>query len=334
MTGPRVLHLVVGPAAHGVTEHSRHLAAACGHPSVDDVDSVAVDDRTVVHLSFTEALFGPDARAAVNRVCGFTVAVHNAGGLVTTTLHDIPQPAEGSTRYQQRRGAYQQIVSACDGIVYNSEHERRLAREANLPNHPVEAVVTLPLWAPPPTFDGPGLEGLDAAAVVFGHLYPGKGHSEAIEFLAASDVVVPKRLIALGACSPSHNDLTRELGALGTTLGVEVRVTGHVPDGRVLPALRRAGIPVAPHRHISASGSIAAWVAAGRRPLVADSQYTAELEDRWPGCVYRVPPGAWPDALAAAAREPEITRSGATPRWGWPEIGRAYLRFFSEVAER
>ena len=285
----------------------------------------------IVHLSFTEALFGKDAREAADRVCSFAATIHEAGGLVTATLHDLPQPAEGDTRYRYRRESYRRVVATCDGVVYNSEHERSLARKAGLIDPPDTAVVPLPLWTPPASNDRFEPVGLGGAATVFGHLYPGKGHREAIEYLAASDAFVPRRLIALGACSPGHGELVQDLCALGTGLGIQVRITGHIPNGHVLPALRHAGIPLAPHRHVSASGSIAAWMAAGRRPLVADSPYTAELEDRWPGCIQRVRQGKWPAALAVATKEPETTRMENMSSWNWTDVKLAYEQFFSGV---
>lgn len=44
-------------------------------------------------------------------------------------------------------------------------------------------------------------------------------------------------------------------------------------------------VPVAYHRHMSASGSINSWIAVRRKPLVPRTPYTEELDARSPGMV-------------------------------------------------
>ncbi|MEO7234135.1 MAG: hypothetical protein ABIW80_02045, partial [Lapillicoccus sp.] len=67
--------------------------------------------------------------------------------------------------------------------------------------------------------------------------------------------------------------------------GVRFRLTGYLSDEELLEAVLRADVPLAPHRHISASGSVNTWVEAGRRPLVRRSPYVDELAARLPGVV-------------------------------------------------
>ena len=55
--------------------------------------------------------------------------------------------------------------------------------------------------------------------------------------------------------------------------------------------LRDVTVPLAPHTHVSASGSINSWIAAGRRPLVPAGRYVSELDRRLPGSVLHLPAG-------------------------------------------
>ena len=87
-------------------------------------------------------------------------------------------------------------------------------------------------------------------------------------------------LTALGRPSDGHADLVGQLSALGP-----LTVTGFVPDGELAARLRAASVPLAPHRAVSASGSIGSWLAAGRRPLVPDVPYTREFAERCPGAL-------------------------------------------------
>ena len=42
-------------------------------------------------------------------------------------------------------------------------------------------------------------------------------------------------------------------------------------------------MPVCPHRHFSASGSLMTWLGAGRKVLVTDSDYAREIDAWLPG---------------------------------------------------
>ncbi|MBN1092634.1 hypothetical protein JKP75_08745 [Blastococcus sp. TML/M2B] len=118
---------------------------------------------------------------------------------------------------------------------------------------------------------------------VLGYLYPGKGHEDV---LAALDALPDGAgLLAWGRPSAGHEDLAEALAAQARALGRPCTVSGWIPDARLPELLRSAVLPVAPHAHVSASGSVNAWIGAGRRPLVARSDYAAELLARSPGCV-------------------------------------------------
>jgi glycosyltransferase involved in cell wall biosynthesis len=135
----------------------------------------------------------------------------------------------------------------------------------------------------------------DGQVVVLGFLYPGKGHEEALRALPPG-----VGLTALGRASDGHEDLLDSLAALGP-----LTVTGYVPDDELPARLRAASVPLAPHRHVSASGSIGSWLSAGRRPLVPDVGYTREVAARCPGALWLYDDLA--PALARAMAEPSLT---------------------------
>lgn len=329
-----VAHLVPGPRGHGVVEHARGLARACGRQARWPEGALA---EQVAHLSFTDALYGRGVEEAVAAVLAVGDRVHRCGRRWSVTLHDLPQ-ADDDHAGDRRRRAYATLAAAADGVVVSSRHEQALLSDTGGPGPRALAVIPLPMTLPVPDPGrgaGPELEpGLAGAAVVFGFLYPGKGHAEAIEALAAAPPDVPRRLVALGAPSAGHETLAADLAAAAAAREVAFTVTGPVPDLAVGPGLRAAGIPLAPHRHVSASGSVATWIAAGRRPLVSESRYTRELLERWPGCVHPVAEGDWPAAISRARTDPAWTRSEGPPPWGWAEVADAYRRFWTQVRDR
>jgi hypothetical protein len=118
---------------------------------------------------------------------------------------------------------------------------------------------------------------------MLGYVYPGKGHDEALGVLHHLPPDVG--LTVLGAPSPGHEHLVDELHASATASGRRLRVSGWLPDEDLAAAARTVDVPVAWHRHISASGSIGSWLAAGRRPVVPVHPWTVELERRCPGAL-------------------------------------------------
>src|SRR5438094_5033595 len=94
-----VLHLVVGPAQHGVVLHGRQVAQACGHglleaPDADaaarELAAAALPAGAVVHLPFTDRLFGPSIEAATDTVLALAGQVAGRGAALSVTLHDVP----------------------------------------------------------------------------------------------------------------------------------------------------------------------------------------------------------------------------------------------------
>ena len=161
------------------------------------------------------------------------------------------------------------------------------------------------------------------AVAVLGYLYPGKGHESVLAALDGLPAGVG--LTAWGRPSDGHDDLVDSLTAAASALGRPFRVTGYVPDADLPGLLRSAVLPVAPHEHLSASGSINAWIGAGRRPLVPRSDYALELLERSPGCVW-----LYDDlrtALGQAWADPRATwAAGGVPAALGPAATAALLR--------
>ena len=298
---PAVGHLVVGPAEHGVTRFARDLAAAAGDSPEPDV----------LQVNYTDRLFGRTAEESAAAFAAFAAGLDRP---LVVTLHDVP-PTDGSPLQQRRARTYAAVVDAAAAVVVNSEHEAARLRWFTTA---VPHVVPLPVEPLPP---GP-VPPPDGQVVVLGFLYPGKGHEEALRALPAG-----VGLTALGRASDGHDDLVAELAALGP-----LTVTGFVPDAELPARLRAASVPLAPHRHVSASASIGAWLAAGRRPLVPDVAYTREVAARSPGALWLYDDLA--PALAAALADPSLTwlPPGAAVGPTTAETVAAYRAVWSSVA--
>ena len=309
-------HLVAGPATHGVTrlalelsatpalrdEPVRRVAQAVGADLVaalGGADGPAPDGW--VHVHVTDRLFGRSADDAADRL-----AALGAARPMTVTLHDLPQPSDGATAFPRRAAAYARIVAASRGVVLSSRHEDELLTDALAlagwtgPHRP-RAVVPLPIDPPADRRPHPVRRPPDLA--LLGYLYPGKGHAQALA--ALRDLPADVGLVALGRPSDGHDDLVDALCAEAATLGRRFEVTGYLPDADLATRLREVAVPVAPHRHLSASGSINSWLSAGRRPLVPRGRYVDELESRCPGALFVY------DDLAVACEqalaEPQLT---------------------------
>ena len=88
---------------------------------------------------------------------------------------------------------------------------------------------------------------------------------------------------------------------------------------------------LAAHTHVSASASINAWTAAGRRPLVADSRYAEEIATLRPGTITRYPPQALAAALRDALADPGASwlAPDLDTRPHLPEVAAAYRNFWA-----
>lgn len=349
------LHVVVGPDQHGVVLHALRLARAGGGEllrlATEDLapDGVAtrawnapdglatrLAGRTAV-VHFTDRAFGPTPAAAADALERLVAATAS----VQVVLHDVPQPSDG-TGQEARTAAYRRVCAAADAVVVSSEHERGLLAAATGVDADRIGVVPLPVERELPDGAGPVATREDhpPAAVVppgtwvatLGFLYPGKGVEEVVDATAAaardprlSADRRPTGVLNLGRPAPGHEDLVDALEQRAAAAGTRFVTTGWLTEDELAAACRAVDVPVAHHRHLSASGSVNSWLAAGRRPLVADSPYAREQAARMPGALRLVGhddalhelTGALVDALG----DPASTRQGPdTDLWpSWQE---------------
>ena len=277
-------HLIVGPAGHGVTEYALGLARATAAEVIREETFGDSPLTGPVHVTFTDHLFGDTAERLLARI----------DGPLSVSLHDIPQPEEGAERYERRARVYRELVEKADVAVVNSNHEASFFDAET-------SVIRLPI----PVIESP-FNPEEGTVGVLGFLYPGKGHEDLIEALPDS------RLRFLGAVSKGHEDWAKRLAR-------HAELTGWLTDAQLAQEMGRIAHPVCPHRHFSASGSLMAWLGAGRTVLVRDCDYAREIDAWLPGRVTLVGDGGWRNAVDR--HEPEQM---APPRYGWAEVAQLW----------
>lgn len=323
--------LLTGPPRHGVARYAADLAAhvraldgGARVLRVDDPgdlpDAAAGVGRA--HLHVTDRLLGASPDAAAGLVERLAAACR-----LTVTLHDVPQESDGPRNLPRRVAAYTRVAAAAAGVAVNSRHEALLLAEHGvLPDGRAHVV---PLGAVVGGRDGaavpaagadagtrvPGAPGAPLVALVAGFLYPGKGHDDVVRAVAdAADLLraagTPPgevAVVAVGGPSPGHEDEVDRLRADAEARGVALRVTGGLDDEAFRAALAGPGVPVAAHRHLSASRTLLDWGEAGRRPLVVDSRYAREMAALRPGTLALYPAADLPAHLARAWADPAAT---------------------------
>jgi hypothetical protein len=322
MTGLPAL-AVTADERHGVTVAARELARAVETTTGVRLEAAAAtllgdDPPPRAHLHFTDRLWAgspEEAAALVERIATRTA--------LTVTLHDVPQASDGPRNLPRRIGCYSRVAAAARGVVVNSRHEAAHLAEAGIEPRAL-GVVPLPVSPAAPAAVLPAY-GSDVA--VLGFFYPGKGHAEVVGAVGAGT-----RVTVLGGPSAGHEGDLRDFTADAKSRGVTVEVTGFVPGDQLIGRCRAAGVPVVAHRHFSASGSLATWIAAGRRPLAAEGRYTREMASLRPGTVRLVPPGGLAEAIAEALADPATTwlAPDAVTRPHPGDTAAAYLRWWTE----
>jgi len=320
-------HLLLGPETHGVTGYARAVGGAAGGQVVRDIGCLPPGAR--VHLHVTDRLLARDPAAAAAAVESLARRVR-----LTVTLHDVPQPTDGPV-FQARAAAYGRIVRASRAWATNSWHEHALvdrwcSRDAQ------GTVIPLPV----PHAAGPDPQGrtVPVAPVVgvFGFIYPGKGHRQAVRAAAAlRRAGTAVRVRVLGGAAPGHADEVEELWRTSRARGVPVEVTGRVPETDLIRALRRVAVPLVAHRNVSASGSLNSWIAAGRRPLVRDGAYAREMAALRPGTITLFDDGTLVPSLAAALLDPATTWTAPGTDLGprLEDTAAAYRAWWATVGE-
>ncbi|MCG7285813.1 hypothetical protein MHY85_07480 [Cellulomonas sp. ACRRI] len=345
--------LLTGPPRHGVARYAADLAAHVR--ALDDGARVLrVDDPGDLpdaaagvgraHLHVTDRLLGASPDAAADLVERLAAACR-----LTVTLHDVPQESDGARNLPRRAAAYARVAAAAAGVAVNSRHEALLLAEHGV--LPAGRAHVVPLGAAVP--DGaaapvgpdavPGAApGSPLVALVAGFLYPGKGHDDVVR--AAADAADLLRaagtppgevaVVAVGGPSPGHEDEVDRLRADAEARGVALRVTGGLDDQAFRTALSGPGVPVAAHRHLSASRTLLDWGEAGRRPLVVDSRYAREMAALRPGTLALYPAADLPARLARAWADPAATtlRPGASLAPTLADAAAAYRAWWAAGA--
>ncbi|MGV8873768.1 MAG: glycosyltransferase [Rhodococcus sp. (in: high G+C Gram-positive bacteria)] len=318
-----VHHLVVGPPEHGVVRCARELATATASPVISDFHELPSDIPTHVH--FTDRLFGRTASEAAD---AFVSATEQHRAPITVTLHDVPQASDGHA-FDARMQCYRRVIECATAVVVCSEHERLLLDEL-LDTRIDVRVIPLPIDIPT-TFRERG-DTTNRAVGVLGFVYPGKGHEEVLH--AMQSLPTDVGLLSIGSASPGHETMIDELSRAATQLGRRFDSTGFVPDIERDELLRSIAVPVAFHRHLSASGSINSWIAAGRRPLVPRGRYVAEIEANSPGTllIHENSIDGLAAAMTDALRHPDTTwqQDGVVPYPTLHQAAALYRALFRE----
>ncbi|WP_299055937.1 hypothetical protein [uncultured Nocardioides sp.] len=324
--------LVAGTERHGVTILAAQLAERTGARTVHD--HLDLPAGTPLHVHFTDRLLGADPVTAAG-----TVVAMAARHRLTLTLHDVPQPTDGDA-FAERRTAYRRVLQAAAGWVACSETERATVLRHCSPPGSGRGGTVIPLPVvdaePVPARHGHGsVPPGEASVAVFGWVYPGKGHREAIQAAALLGDTPEDRpqVVALGALSAGHEDLGTELAALARRLGVRLTITGWLTDAQAAAGLAEATVGLVAHGNVSASGSLHSWLAAGRRPLVRDSPYAREVLALRPDTLELLDTDAGADGLAERLRARLADRAsgdldGPAPGPRLPEVAQAYERWW------
>ncbi len=302
----RVLAVVPGPSGSGVVRHGLAIAAALADAGsevtvVRSSDEVCGASHDLTSVQFTDALFGADVASATQAFLAWSSTVPRP---LVVTLHDVPGADQDAARDARRLAAYRRVAAVCDGVLVCSKREGQTLESSGV-EVTVIPLPVLPLGAPGPVPDW----GSRPSLGVLGFVYPGKGHAEAIEAAAAlRSVARPAvHVVALGGASPGSARLVTELHDRAADLQVPFRVTGTLSDADLHAAALATTVPLAAYRTLGASGSLATWLACGRRPVVTVGPQAREAEARWPGSVLRAAPTGLVPALAAALEDPSST---------------------------
>lgn len=334
VTTPDVpVQLLTGPPRHGVARYARDLVGRLPSAPVIEAEDparlvAAVAGHRRAHLQFTDRLVARSPEDAADLVEALVASTR-----LTVTLHDVPQESDGERNLVRRCGAYARICAAAAGIAVNSEHEAALLAEHRVTDRRPRVIPLGASTQPVPAL--PVLPAPGVTALIAGWIYPGKGHDDVVRAVAGA----ARRLrsgtgtvLAIGAPSPGHEQDVRALVALAADLGVRFTVTGGLDDDDYAAALRSPGVPVAAHRHLSASRSLLDWGEQGRRPLVAASRYAAEMAELRPGTLVTYPDGGLVEALVRAVLDPASTvlAPGTSLRPTLADVAEEYLRWWAE----
>lgn len=291
-----------GDPGHGVVRHARAVAGLAGlaEPSEPSEHDGPPD---LVHAHFTDALFGPDVATAASAFATWAADLRRP---LVVTLHDVPGADPDPARDARRAAGYRRVIACADAVVVSSRHEaERVRRVAGA----LARVIPLPLPLPAPPAPAPAWAERPSL-VVLGFVYPGKGHDLALDLAAGRGL----RVVAAGAVVPGH------------TAPAGVLVTGALTDAELAAAARAATVPFVANPGVSASGSLLAWLAHGRRPVTAAGAYADEVAADTGALA---PTADLAAALDHAVAYPATTWLDTPP--AWPDVGAAHRALYRDV---
>ena len=331
-SSPSVLHVLFGDPTDGVhiyAERTAQVRSDSGRrstvlPSGTEVSGTVGHDA--VHVHVTDRIVESDPA----RWAQLLHAVRVAGVALVVTLHDLPQRAEGSDRYQRRAVAARSIASLAHLVCVSSEHERQCAAAIGIP----ASTVPHPIFAPSTTITTGTLQRRRRSLTVAGFVHPGKGVLELVDAIGCvgGTELDGWHLRLVGDVVPRHRDHLHDIVSSCRRNGLPVVHTGPVDDRRWLQELTSAGVAICSHRHMSASGSVLSWIAAGRRPLVSDTAFARELEAERAGAVRIVDDDLWRPAISESLRSDDTETP--TTRWRTPQqSAEVFERVLGEALE-
>lgn len=319
-----LVHL--GDAEHGVDHLARTVAASAAVRASGArlalPHEVVAGERAHVH--YTDRLWGATPEASADAIEALA-----ARATLTVTLHDLPQPSDGARSMARRVDAYRRVVRCATAVVCTSAYERDLLADV-VGADAAAACVLVPL----PCERAPGASDAEPPRReigVLGFFYPGKGHAEAVAASAA--LAEPLPVVAIGRAAPGHEADLAALVAHARGVGVDCTSTGFLAEEALVARMRQTLVPVVAHRHVSASGSLASWIGAGRRPIVVRNAYFEEMAALRPGTTWLVDDDELPCAIALAAADPARTHLAATAsvRPDLDDVAAAYLALWGSA---
>jgi glycosyltransferase involved in cell wall biosynthesis len=180
--------------------------------------------------------------------------------------------------------------SACALVCHQAEADRLRP----LPGH--RKIQVLPHFIEARSVEGRSIEanpigelqaqlGLQGPVITLqGYIYPGKGHRLLLEAVAQ---IPEATLVFAGGPSAGSNALQAALESRAAELGLtdRLRITGYLDEATLIQYLQATDVAVCPFEKLSASGSIATWIALGKQPLASDLPQIRELNGMVAGAI-------------------------------------------------
>lgn len=326
----RLGYLHLGPPANGIARYGRMLAGeARRRPSVDVLeytmeltggwreDCVSLADAgrylagaDVIHAQYSHlpeaSVWGPGWRRPVH----LDAFLRHVRRPLVVTAHDTYPPEFGwRRRFPSRALALRQIARAAHLWLVSSAEERRRLLEwmprasVDVIPHFVEERAALADRAA--TKRDLGLSGARVVTLL-GFIHVRKGYRlllEAVPYLP-QDVVVVLAGEPIGAVGRELHDFRQQHGD-------RVRMTGYLSEHELETYLAATDLAVCPFQDMSASGSLATWLSAGRPVLASDLPQIAEFNRIEPEAISTFAPYT---ATVLAARIAALLHSGTADR--------------------